>query len=808
MRTLRGGELLLVIALVSVWVVCTTLHVQQVAAGQLAWVGVYVTPAAAADGYPAVRGFWPGARHADAGGLQPGDRVLRAGTESLRGVGRIGFAARVYEAAAARRDLRVPITYARDGRIARTRLALQPVAYPWRVLPLTGTLVVTAVLVLARRPDTAIARGFLLLAVAYALHWTFFFGGPRWQTYVWVGVFFVASLLMLPLILRTALQFPPEAAPPDGRLPHWPWLFALFGPISLSWVFGVPLAPEIGFRAAFLVNVAFIATLLVVLTRNFRRAGAHGRRQLKWVVLGMYLGTMPVLLADVVGAAVPALWWLHEPAVIAEILIPLSVLVAIVRANLFDVDRLITGAALYTVLTVLVLAALLSAVPPVTAAVSAAGDLDPRWVQMLLSLVAAAAIVPAQRLLRPRLERLLFRERHALHTGIEALLRALAAAPGADALFTLAGERLAALLRPRACVIYAPLGAQLVPLVAPVATRGAPRPLPVAAELAAALRQRTTPLDLRAWTPVQALDAEERAALTALDAAVAVPVHRGGELAAVVVLGTKSSGDVYTPTDLALLAAVGETLSGALRRFDAAVILEQERAMREALRRYVPEPVAARLTRGESLDGGERDVSVLFVDIQGYTTLSEQQAADAVFALVNRYTEAVSAVIQRRGGTVVEFLGDGVMAVFGAPDPIANPARAAVRAAREVIAAVDQLPAPAGGAPLTAGVGIASGRAFVGNVRTNDRLVYTAVGDVVNLASRIERLTRELPAAVAIDAATHAAAGAAAAHFRRHENVRIRGRVEPVDIWALDAPAIGHRGGEDTKSNIQSDQLP
>ena len=87
----------------------------------------------------------------------------------------------------------------------------------------------------------------------------------------------------------------------------------------MSWIYGVPLPPELGFRAVFTVNVAFIATVLVVLTRNFRRAGPLGRRQLNWVVLGMYVGTVPVLLTDVVAAIEPPLWWLHEVAVIAEI---------------------------------------------------------------------------------------------------------------------------------------------------------------------------------------------------------------------------------------------------------------------------------------------------------------------------------------------------------------------------------------------------------------------------------------------------------------------------------------------------------
>jgi len=158
-----------------------------------------------------------------------------------------------------------------------------------------------------------------------------------------------------------------------------------------------------------------------------------------------------------------------------------------------------------------------------------------------------------------------------------------------------------------------------------------------------------------------------------------------------------------------------------------------------------------------------------------------------VFSMVNRYTEAVSAMIQRRGGTVVEFLGDGLMAVFGAPEPMPEHAREAVRAACEVVTAVRNLALGSDqrAAPITTRVVIASGHAFVGSVRTIDRFVYTAVGDVVNLASRLERLTRDLHAAVAIDARTHRRAGESAASFRRHEQVVIRGRAEPVDVYAL-----------------------
>ena len=407
----------------------------------------------------------------------------------------------------------------------------------------------------------------------------------------------------------------------------------------------------------------------------------------------MYVGTVPVLLTDVVAAVAPSLWWLHEVAVIAEIVIPLCVLIAIVRTNYFDVDRLITGTAVYSVLSVLLLAA------AADRGAAAGARREPRRPTSIRTPSSSCsrswwrpASCPDIAFLRPRIERLLFRERHALRAGVEDLLRELAAAAGPEELLTLVGERLDALVRPRSCVIYAPLGERLRAGLRARhrAATAAPPTLSADAAAIVALRTRTAPLDVAQLDAgaATALTHDERAALEQLGAAVLLPVRRGAELAAAICLGAKRSGDIYTDTDLALLAAVADKVSGELLRFDTAVILRQEREMSEALRRYVPEPVAARLTRGQSIEGGERDVSVLFVDIRGYTTYSEQQAAGTVFSMVNRYTEAVSAVIQRRGGTVVEFLGDGLMAVFGAPEPMPDHARVAVQAACEVVATV------------------------------------------------------------------------------------------------------------------------
>lgn len=786
MRRLGALDATLLAVLVPAWIVAFALHVTQVGRGRLAWVGVYVS--ARADEAPVVRDFWPNvAREAD--GLAVGDRLVSAGGADLRGVGPIGFAVRAW---AAHRDDPVPVVYARGSATGEATLPYVPIAFPWRMMPLVVGFVGAGTLVLVRLPGIRAARAFFLATIAYSFHWTFFFGGTYFQTWSWLVVFVVSSTLTFPLWLRVPQLFPPEIVPPGGRLARWPWVFALFGPVVLGFSTGTPIPPALALRAAFATNVAFLVALFGVLARNYRRAMPVGRRQIKWAVLGIYVGTAPVLAADVVTAFEPRLFWLHDAAALAEILIPAGMLIALVRYNLFDVDRLITSTAAYSALLVFAGAALLAGVPRAANAMSGATAVDVGTAQLVLSLVVAAAVLPAARALRPLVERLVMPERHALARGVDALLQELSTCTDPEAILSRAAEQLDTLLRPRTLVLYGALPqAGDAPL--PVLVRGLDPTtcpaLPADGQVLATLRTKAVPLDVGALPEVarDLLAPADRAALAALHAAVLLPLVRGGALAGILALGEKHSGDVYTATDVSLLAAVADKVSGELQRFDLGEIVQKERAMRESLGRYVPARVAAQLATGREVEGGEREITVLFVDIRGYTTYSEGKDTERVFSVINRYTEHVSNVVHDHGGTVVEFLGDGVMAVFGAPEALPNHARAAVGAARAIVDVVRTL--ALGGdrdtPPIAVGVGLATGQAFVGNIRAADRLIYTAVGDTVNLASRIQGLTRELSAAIAVDAATYTAAGDAAHGFSSHPGARVRGRAEAVDLWLL-----------------------
>jgi adenylate cyclase len=128
-----------------------------------------------------------------------------------------------------------------------------------------------------------------------------------------------------------------------------------------------------------------------------------------------------------------------------------------------------------------------------------------------------------------------------------------------------------------------------------------------------------------------------------------------------------------------------------------------------------------------------------------------------------------------------------MLVVFGAPDEIDAKERAAVQAARDILSAISELPAADGETmALAVGIGIATGPTFVGNIESADRFIWTVIGNTVNLAARLQSITREIDAALAIDEATFRAAGRpVCSDFVRHPDVVIRGRTQLQTVYAL-----------------------
>ena len=181
--------------------------------------------------------------------------------------------------------------------------------------------------------------------------------------------------------------------------------------------------------------------------------------------------------------------------------------------------------------------------------------------------------------------------------------------------------------------------------------------------------------------------------------------------------------------------------------------MQREIAARRHLRRifsgYVSPMLLAELEAGR-LDGMASRrlfLCVLFLDVRGFTGRSEIEAPERVTATLNQLFEAATRIVHAHGGTIKEFMGDGVMALFGAPGELAEPAQAGFDAARALLAALPEVNAALqarGEAPIEIGIGLACGEAIVGHVGSAARHTYGAVGDCVNVASRLEGLTHAL----------------------------------------------------------------
>ena len=197
------------------------------------------------------------------------------------------------------------------------------------------------------------------------------------------------------------------------------------------------------------------------------------------------------------------------------------------------------------------------------------------------------------------------------------------------------------------------------------------------------------------------------------------------------------------------------------------------------------------------LGGQKRELSCMFSDLAGFTPLSELLGPQETVRLLNRYFDRAAEVVQDRcGGYLNKFLGDGIFAFFGAPVFQSDHARRAVEAAvkcQAEVAGLNKALAAEGGRDvrLSLRVGITTGEAMVGNCGSTHRMDYTAIGDCVNLASRLEQANKFFGTGILVDESSWGAAGLADVPARPLGRVLVAGLAEPVNVWEVLAPADG-----------------
>ena len=217
---------------------------------------------------------------------------------------------------------------------------------------------------------------------------------------------------------------------------------------------------------------------------------------------------------------------------------------------------------------------------------------------------------------------------------------------------------------------------------------------------------------------------------------------------------------------------------------------------KELVRRFAAPEVAQDLQQsGFALGGRHVRSSAMFADLRGFTALVESQPPEETIELLNNWYTLMFEAIAGQGGVVNQMLGDGLMAIFGAPLPLAEPEVAAVRAALEMVEMMELLNverAAAGKQPLRIGIGIATGDVVAGYTGTEQRATYTCIGDTVNLAARLEAHTKVVKRDILVDPDT-AAALAGKIEVEALGAASFKGKAAPVEVHAVTrAAATGH----------------
>lgn len=239
-----------------------------------------------------------------------------------------------------------------------------------------------------------------------------------------------------------------------------------------------------------------------------------------------------------------------------------------------------------------------------------------------------------------------------------------------------------------------------------------------------------------------------------------VPLWTGDNIIGILSLDSTTPGKFFTQEDLELLLAVAHQAAIGIERGRLSQMFENERQVRAYLSKYLDNRIVERISHGggeDPLAPAERVVTVLFSDIVSFTKMSEGLQPAELASFVREYLSVMTEIIFAHGGTIDKYIGDAVMALFGAPVASEDSPAQAVRAALEMRERIKDFQIPGKPEPLRVRFGINTGLVVVGNIGSTRRTEYTALGDAVNVASRLQTFAR--PNEICIDEVTKAKTG-------------------------------------------------
>jgi adenylate cyclase len=269
-----------------------------------------------------------------------------------------------------------------------------------------------------------------------------------------------------------------------------------------------------------------------------------------------------------------------------------------------------------------------------------------------------------------------------------------------------------------------------------------------------------------------------------------LPLLHSSELLGIMHLDSLFTSNAFTEKDLQICTGMAAQAAISIQNARLASRIEREAQTRAQISRLIPPAVVEQVVKGQlTIEKGGRlnEITMLFSDIRGFTTMSEQLPPEETIELLNTYYTLMFDAISGQGGVVNQMVGDGLMAIFGAPLALSDPCGSAVRAARDMIEMVELFnlePDRVGKTTIQIGIGIASGSMIAGYTGTDERATYTCVGDAVNVAARLEAHTKACGCAILIDGQTLAALDGAFG-TEALGPVQFKGKTAAVDVFSV-----------------------
>jgi adenylate cyclase len=290
--------------------------------------------------------------------------------------------------------------------------------------------------------------------------------------------------------------------------------------------------------------------------------------------------------------------------------------------------------------------------------------------------------------------------------------------------------------------------------------------------------------------PLLVMDAKEDArfsgsqsmAISGMQSAMCAPLASRDRLFGLLYVDNLSKRGTFTQEDLEVFAVIAAQAGLVIDRVMAKSEVKRQGVQLSALERFLSPAISRKIIAeaGDIRLGGESQrITLLFADVRGFTTMAEKMKPREAVEVLNEFFARMTNVIFEHDGALDKYLGDGLMALFGAPLALQNDAEAAVRAAVNMQKSLAELNKLSGKPPLHIGIGIHTGEAIVGYLGTEHRTDYTAIGDTVNVASRLT--SQAGPGQIVISSATHA-------RIDREISccplaaMKLKGRDEPIDV--------------------------